>query len=133
MAKTAEDLESYLNRMERRYERVDDGTYIVGLGPDQPPVALRVAPPVVVVQVQIGPAPQGEGAAVARLFRKLLELNASGLLHVAYALEGDSVVLCAARELDTLDQSELEAVFADIGMALAEQVPDLRQIVSKGA
>ena len=95
MARTNEDLESYLQKLERRFERVDDGTYLVAGAPNQPPIALRVAPPVLVVQVPIGPAPREETPQQARLFRRLLELNASDLLHAAYALEGGKS--CSAR------------------------------------
>lgn len=132
MAKTAQDLEAYLDRMERRYERADDGTYVVVLGQNQPPVALHLEQPVVVIQLQIGPAPKGTGPASAELFRKLLEYNANGLLHVAYAIEDGTIVLCAARELETLDMGELEAVFADMAVALAEQVPTFRELAANG-
>jgi hypothetical protein len=130
---TAEHVEAYLNKLGRRYERIDDATYLVAVDPNQPPIALRVAPPVIVAQVQIGAAPSADSADSARLFRRLLSLNAQGLMHVAYALENQTIVLCAARELDTLDLNELEAVFADIGVALAEHVPLLRQMATKGA
>lgn len=130
---TAEHLEGYLNKLGRRYERLDDATFLVALDASQPPVALRVAPPVLVVQVQIGDAPVADSVESARLFRRLLAFNAQGLLHVAYAIENQTIVLCAARELDTLDLNELEAVLADIGVALAEHVPLLRQMATKGA
>jgi hypothetical protein len=133
MPKTAEDLEGFLNKLERRYERLDDATYLVALDTNQPPIALRVAPPVVVLEVQIGSAPGEDTPEAARLFRRLLELNVQGLMHVAYALEQQTIVLCAARELDTLDLNELQAVLADIGVALAEHVPLLRQMATKGA
>jgi hypothetical protein len=133
MARTPEDLEGLLLKLDRRFERLDDGTYLVAVGPDQPPLALRLAPPVLVVQVEIGPAPSGSVETQARVFQKLLELNASDLLHAAYGLERDNIVLSAALELDSLDLNELEAVFADLDVALAEQVPVLRQMVQNQA
>ena len=84
----------------------------------------------VVAQVEIVRCPAAENGDAARLFRRLLELNASDLMHAAYAIENSVVVLAAARELDTLDINELEAVFADISMALSEHVPALRQLVN---
>lgn len=131
MATSSEDLEAYLHRLDRRYQRLDDGTCLVSLGAGQPPAAMRVAPPVVVLQVDIGPAPEGEGPDVARLFRRLLELNATDLMHVAYALEDGHIVLVAALELETCDLSELEAVLANFDLALAQHVPDLRQLAGK--
>jgi len=125
MIQTNEDLEGYLLRLERRFERAEDGTYLLSMGADRPLVALRVAAPVLVAQVDIGPAP-AEDAAGAALFRKLLVLNATALMHAAYGIEGGTIVLSAALELRNLDLNELEAVLADLDMALANQVPTLR-------
>ena len=126
MIQSGEDLEGYLLRLERRFERAEDGTYLISMGADRPLVAFRVAAPVLVAQVEIGPAPD-EGAGAA-LFRKLLVLNATALVHAAYGIEGNRIVLSAALELKNLDLNELEAVLADLDMALANQVPGLREI-----
>ena len=130
MIQSNEDLEGYLSRLERRFERAEDGTYLLSMGADRPLVALRVAAPVLVAQVDIGPAPTDDARA-APLFRKLLVLNATALVHAAYGIEGSSIVLSAALELKNLDLNELEAVLADLDMALANQVPTLREISAK--
>ena len=131
MARTNEDLEGYLQKLDRRFERLDDGTYLVAGGPGQPPVAIRLAPPVVVAQVPIGTVPATDSADIAKLFRHLLALNAGELLHAAFGLEGDSIVLGAALEMDNLDVNELEAVLADMDVALDDHVPTLREMVQK--
>lgn len=128
MATSPEDLEAYLVRLDRRFEKLEGGTYLVGLGAGQPPAALRVAPPVVVMQVDIGEAPPEGSANESKLFRKLLELNATDLLHVAYALDGRRIVLASALELDNLDLNELEAVLANVDMAISQHVPMLREL-----
>jgi hypothetical protein len=130
MIQSNEDLEGYLLRLERRFERAEDGTYLLSMGADRPLVALRVAAPVLVAQVDIGQAPADDNAG-AVLFRKLLVLNATALVHAAYGIEGDKIVLSAALELKNLDLNELEAVLADLDMALANQVPTLREIAKK--
>ena len=126
MIQSSEDLEGYLHRLERRFERAEDGTYLLSMGADRPLVALRIATPVLVAQVAIGAVPATDPDR-SSLFRKLLELNAGALVHAAYGLEGDTIVLSAALELRNLDLNELEAVLADLDMALANQVPTLRQ------
>ena len=128
MIKNSDELEAQLGRLDRRYERRPDGTFVLSIGANQPPVALVLVPPVLVVQVQVGPAPKSDSAAV-KVYKKLLELNASALLHSAYGLENDQIVLTAALELDNLDLNELEAVLADIDVALSEHVPVLRAMV----
>ena len=102
----------------------------LSMGADRPLVALRVAAPVLVAQIDIGQAPTDDATA-APLFRKLLVLNATALVHAAYGVEGSTIVLSAALELKNLDLNELEAVLADLDMALANQVPTLREISSK--
>jgi hypothetical protein len=130
MIQSNEDLEGYLLRLERRFERAEDGTYLLSMGADRPLVALRVAAPVLVAQVDIGQAP-ADDVAGAVLFRKLLVLNATALVHAAYGIEGEKIVLSAALELKNLDLNELEAVLADLDMALANQVPTLRAVGKK--
>ena len=132
MIKNSDDLEAQLGRLGRRYERNADGTFVLSLGPSLPPVALVLVPPVLVVQVAVGPAPKDEAVA-AKVFKRLLELNASALLHSAFGLEGELIVLAAALELDSLDLNELEAVLADIDVALSEHVPVLRSMVEPKA
>ena len=132
MIQTSEDLEGYLLRLERRFERAEDGTYLLSMGTDRPLLALRVAAPLLVAQVDIGLAPLDDAAA-APLFRKLLVLNATALVHTAYGIEGKNIVLSAALELQNLDLNELEAVLADLDMALANQVPTLRELGSPKA
>ena len=66
------------------------------------------------------------------MFRRLLELNATDLMHAAYGIQNRQIVLGAALELDTMDIGELEAVLANIDMALTEHVPGLLEMVKKG-
>jgi hypothetical protein len=132
MIRTSDDLEAQLVRLERRYERHADGTFVLSLGANQPPAALLLVPPVLVVQVAIGPAPK-DLVAAAPVYKKLLELNASALLHSAFGLENEQIVLAAALELESLDLNELEAVLADIDVALGEHVPLLRSMVQSAS
>jgi len=132
MIRTSDDLEAQLGRLGRRYERTPDGTFILSLGANQPPAALLMVPPVLVVQVAVGAAPSDLTKA-APIYKKLLELNNSALLHAAFGLENDQIVLAAALELDSLDLNELEAVLADIDVALGEHIPLLRSMVSSAS
>jgi hypothetical protein len=133
MVKSEEDLETLLGHLERRFERLPNGTFLVAVGANSAPVAMRIATPVLVTQVAIGPAPSGNPKLEAQVFRKLLELNANDLLHAAYALEGDRIVLTAALELENLDLNELEAVLADVGLALSKHVPVLLDMIQAKA
>lgn len=130
MVGSLDDVQALLRRLDRSFQKVDD-TLLVPLGVNQPPAALRLSQPVLVLQVEIGPVPK-EDAAKLRTFQKLLELNGEALLHSGYALMGDAIVLVAALELVSLDQNELEAVLSDFDLALAEHVAVLRRCVEGG-
>ncbi len=130
MAKTREDIERDLEARGRPFQILDDDTIIVPLTAGQTPAMVRVEPPVVVLQVNIGEVTFTDENKAMQFYRRLLELNATGLMHAAYGLDGTRVVLCAALALDNLDSNELEAVLADLSLALAEQVPMLRQMVT---
>jgi hypothetical protein len=124
MPKTADDVENYLLQLDRRFEN-DAGTYLVTSGEGAPPIALRVAPPIVAVRVAIGPVPPDLPSQV-KLFRRLLEYNATDLMHASYGVENGVVVLAAALELDNLDKNELEATLSDMDLALARHISVLR-------
>lgn len=126
MPRTAEDVETYLLQLDRRFEN-DGGTYLVSSGQDGPLTAIRVAPPIVAIRVSIGPVPD-DAAHQVKLFRRLLELNASDLMHVAYAIEDGTIVLSAALALENLDVNELEVTLSDIDLALARHIQILHDL-----
>ena len=123
--RTAKDVEAYLSQLGRRYRAVDEqpGTFLVETGADQAPMAVRVDPPLVIVRVRLGDLEKPSDH--TNLFQKLLELNAQQLVHASYGLEGRSVVLSSALELENLDFNELQATVDEIDMALSTKLPGL--------
>lgn len=124
--RSIQDVESYLLRMGRPYEEANDGTFVVRVNGVR--VAVRVAPPLIFARVEIGPAPKEKRE---ELFAHLLRLNASGLVHGAYGLEDDRIILAAALELENLDYNELDAVLAEVDLALAQQLPKIRELAGQ--
>lgn len=129
MPRSVEDVENYLLQLDRRFEN-DAGTFLVFGDPSAPPIALRVAGPILAVRVDIGKVPKDD-AHQASLFRKLLELNASDLMHSSYGIEGDEIVLSAALALENLDLNELDATLSDVELAFARHVSVLREIAAR--
>ncbi|MGC4087009.1 MAG: CesT family type III secretion system chaperone [Polyangiaceae bacterium] len=128
MIQASEDLEGFLARLERPFERASSGVYVLRMGTGGALVALHITPPVLLVRAEIGKAPTAAEPSRS-LYKKLLELNASSLVHASYGLEGELIVLSAALELTSIDLNELEAVLADVDLALAEHVPALHEMV----
>ncbi|MDC3961068.1 CesT family type III secretion system chaperone [Polyangium jinanense] len=128
MPRTAEDVENFLLQLSRPFEK-DGETYLVSAGENKPPIAIRVAPPILAVRVSIGPLPK-DPEHQNKLFRRLLEYNATDLMHAAYGIADHTVVLSAALPLDNLDPNELEATLSDLDLALAQHVPTLHDLAT---
>ena len=63
--------------------------------------------------------------ALATLSRRLLELNATDLVHGSYGIEDESIVMTEALELSHLDYEEFLAAFESITVALASHLREL--------
>ena len=124
MPRTQEDIETFLLELGRSYE-LTGGTLVLPPRDPVPALAIRVQPPIVEVTVHIGaiPAPERKLA----LFEQLLRFNASELVHAAYAIEGDQIMLVSSLELENLDRNELEAVLAAIDIAVLGHLAKLRE------
>ncbi|MGZ3416584.1 MAG: CesT family type III secretion system chaperone [Polyangiales bacterium] len=118
------DVEAYLLRMEKPWSEAEGSTYVVQLEGGTP-LAIKCAAPLVLARVEIGTVPHAKREP---LYEHVLRLNASSLVHSAYGLEGDRLLLSAALELENLDYNELEAVVAEFDLAVAQQLPKIREL-----
>jgi len=66
-----------------------------------------------------------DGARTADLTRRLLELNASDLLHGSYGIQNEQIVLTEALELSALDYEEFLASYESMTLALASHLREL--------
>jgi hypothetical protein len=115
---TREDVESFLLRMELDHEEVEPGMYLVRTAAGEAPLVVIVSPPVLVFRLKVMAVPADEERCGA-LFRRLLELNATDLLHAAYALEEGDIILTESLELENLDFNEVQATVDSFQMAVA--------------
>jgi Tir chaperone family protein CesT len=125
---TKEDIEGFLNRL------VSDGASYTELGPGlwllKPggeldfAVVVNFSPPVVVLRVKVMTLPT-DADALATLSRRLLELNATDLVHGSYGIEEESIVMTEALELSHLDYEEFLAAYESITVALASHLREL--------
>jgi hypothetical protein len=126
--KSAEDVESYLIRMELDYELVGDNIWVVrDTGPD---VVVSIGGPVVVFRVKVLDVDAIATGRREGLFRMLLELNASEMLHGAYGLEEGAVVVTDALQLENLDYNEFQAALEDIGLAVSKHFATLSRLAA---
>lgn len=126
--KGAEHIESYLIQMEAQYELLEDNMWVVkSMGPD---LILSIAGPVVVFRMKVMELDTVPRANREKLYRTLLELNAGEMLHGAYGLEGDAVVLIAALQLENMDFNEFQAAKEDLELAVSNHYPTLSQLAA---
>jgi hypothetical protein len=125
---TREDIESFLDRLSNEgasYSEQEPGLWLVRPGGALDiAVVVHYSPPVVVFRVKVMDLPADEGR-VATLSRRLLQLNASDLVHGSYGIERESIVITEALELSHLDYEEFLAAYEGIVLALASHLPQL--------
>ena len=123
---TREDVVNFLNRMELEFEEVEEGMWLAYPGGKngETPVVISHAPPLLVFRMKVLDVPQ-DGEKCSQLYRRLLEANASDLVHAAYGLESDDVILTESLEIENLDFNEFQATIDSFGMAMATQMESL--------
>jgi hypothetical protein len=125
---TREDIEGFLDRLSAEgvsYEEIEQGLWIVRPGGNlELDVVVHYSPPVVLLRVKVMNIPADDGRC-ADLNRRLLELNASDLVHGAYGISQDSIVLTEALELEHLDYEEFLAAYESMTLALASHLREL--------
>ncbi len=125
---TKEDIEGFLNRLDSggvSHSEVEPGIWVMKPGGALDfDVIVHFSPPVVVISVKVMPLPPDKHLE-ATLNRRLLELNASDLVHGAYGIEENNIVMAEALELSHLDFEEFQAAYESITVAL---VSHLREI-----
>ena len=124
--KSAEDVESYLLRMGVAYETVKPGIWLLQIG--GPRLAVSIAGQVVAFRLKVMDLPP---TGREELYRSLLTLNTNEMVHGAFGLEGDAVVIVHALDLENLDLSEFQAVIDDMSMAAAKHQPNLARFLAE--
>jgi len=125
---TREDVESFLDRLSAEgttHRELEPGLWIVRpVGAFDFDVVVTHNPPVLLLRVKVMPLPT-DSAELATLSRRLLELNATDLLHGSYGIDGDAIVLTEALELAHLDFEEFLASFESMTLSLTSHLKDL--------
>jgi hypothetical protein len=120
---TENKIEQYLIDLMLSYREVDKNFWFVD---DEEHnlegIAVVYADPLVIIRTVVMEVPKEKQL---EFFTKLLELNASDMIHGAYALEEDRIVLIDTLEYSTMDYTEFRATLDAFSMALAQHYPIL--------
>lgn len=87
-----------------------------------PPMVVSRAGSVVTIRSEVMDIPASNRES---FYAKLLELNATDLIHGAYAIDGGKVYIVDTLEYENMDKTELGASLEAIGFALSEHYPVL--------
>jgi hypothetical protein len=128
---TREDLESYLIRMDLEYDEIAEGMFLVRSGDEALPLVVHHSPPLLILRLKVMDLPS-EGSGREELYRTLLELNASDVVHGAYGLEGNEIILGHTLRLESLDLPELQASLESILLAASGHMERIRTLASTG-
>jgi len=128
---TREDVESFLIRMDMDFEELDEGMYLVRSRNGGPPIVIHHSEPLLLLRLGIMDLPD-DGADLTELFRTLLTLNATDVVHGAYGIEEDEIILSDTLELQTLDFAELQASIESLQMAVSGHLERIKALARPG-
>jgi hypothetical protein len=111
--RTNDDIESYLIDLDLHYEELGEGLWRVQNGAAN--IVIAHTPPVVVFRVKMFEVPKQRRE---ELFHRLLELNAKEMVHGAYGIEDNNVVLIDSLQSENLDLNELQASIDSLTLAV---------------
>ena len=125
-------IEQYLIDMMITYQQVDKNLWLLDdEDRSMQGVAVMQAEPMVVIRAEIMDIPKSN---LLELYTKLLELNASDIIHGAYAIDNKKIVLIDTLHYDSMDYKDFRAVLDSFSLALTEHYPILSKYrVKSGA
>jgi hypothetical protein len=117
-------LENYMLDLSLVYEDKGNNMWLIK-APDRglENVVVALNDPLVIIRAKVMNVPTKNKEA---FFEQLLHLNATDMVHGAYAIDGNSVILIDTLEGATMEKEEFEASLDAIGMALTQHYPKLR-------
>ncbi len=129
--RTREDIESYLIRSQLPHDEVEGrDMWLVHDAGSGETIVVSLAGPLVLFRVKVLELSQAREK--EKLFERLLELNASEMVHGAYGISDGAVVLTCTLRLANLDYGELQGTIDDFSVALTKHYETLAAFRSAG-
>jgi hypothetical protein len=115
---TRDKIERYLVALSLTFQEAGAGTWVVRdvqKGIDN--LIVIISEPLIILRLNVMEVP---ATGREKFFEELLRLNATDLVHGAYAIDGKNVILIDTLEAETMDLEEFEASIDAIGLAAAQ-------------
>ena len=118
-----EKLEGYLISLGYSFEKLGDDTWLI----NEPAkgllnVMILLDAPVVMIRVNVMNTPELKKE---EFLTDVLRLNATDVIHGAYALDGDKLILIDTLLIETLDKEELQSTLDAFSLALFQHFSKL--------
>jgi hypothetical protein len=117
---TRDNIEHYLIQLECPFESIETHMWVIR---NTASVVVTYDPPLVVFRMKLMEIPKERRE---EFFKLLLELNATNMIHGAYGIEGDSIVLIDTLQSEHLDFSEFQASLDALLLASTQDYPKLK-------
>jgi hypothetical protein len=114
-----DNIEHYLIQMEYPFESIDSDMWVIR---DTANIVVTYEPPLVVFRMKLMELP---GDRREEFFKLLLELNATNMIHGAYGIEENNVVLIDTLQSENLDFNEFQASLDSLLMASTQDYQKL--------
>jgi hypothetical protein len=115
-----EDIEHYLIQMEYPFESIESHMWVVQ---NTANVVVTYEPPLVIFRMKLMEVPKKQRE---DFFKLLLELNATEMIHGAYGIEDNNVVLIDTLQSEHLDFNEFQATLDALLLASTQDYQKLQ-------
>lgn len=121
-------IENFMLDMNLVYEELDESTWKIEDDLSHiDNIIIKLVDPIVLFRVKVMGLPENNRE---EFYKTVLELNANDLVHGAYAIENDSLVIIDTLEAENLDQNEFQSTIDSIGLALMQHYELLSKYVN---
>ena len=124
-------IEQYLIDLMFTYQQIDKNLWLLDdVDHSLQGVAVMQAEPLIIIRAVVMDVPKNN---LLELYTTLLELNATDIVHGAYAVENGKVILVDSLIFDTVSYEAFRASLDSFGLALTQHYPILSKYRDKPA
>ncbi len=124
----AATIENFITRMGLEWNSIDGITWAVQPRTQQVTrIGVRLEDNVLTFSTPVMPREWTENGQDTKVYETLLRFNATQMLHAAYGIEGDMIILSGALEVENLDFNEFQAMIDDISLGIDSHFETIRK------
>jgi Tir chaperone protein (CesT) family len=117
---TRDDIEHYLIQIGYTYESVEAHMWVIR---NTANIVVTLEPPLVLFRMKLMELPNKRRE---EFFKLLLEINASNMIHGAYGIEDNNVVLIDTLQAENLDYNEFQATLEALMLSSTQDYQKLK-------